>query len=86
MASPPRPNQLHIVGLCDETIVVEWHVDDTVLDIKRKAFDAAASTILPDGTRHSLVNGVTCELIAPYYWEKFTNVMSVKDCNKINFI
>ena len=29
---------------------------------------------------------VKCELIAPYYWEKFTNYMSVKDCNKINFI
>ena len=59
MASPPPPKQLHIVGLCDETIVVEWHVGDTVLAVKKKAFDAAASTILPDGTRHSLVNGVT---------------------------
>ncbi len=59
MASPPPPRQLHIVGLCDEAIVVDWHDDDTVLAVKTKAFDAAASTILPDGSRHSLVNGVT---------------------------
>ena len=59
MASPPPPKQLHIVGLCDETSVVEWYPDDTVLAVKKKAFDAAATTILPDGTRHSLVKGVT---------------------------
>jgi hypothetical protein len=38
---------------------VEWYPEDTVLAINTKAFAAASDTLLPDGTRHSLVNGVT---------------------------
>jgi hypothetical protein len=49
--------KLLVVGLCGEAIKVEWSPEDTVGAVKDKAYSAAASTLLADGSRCSLVQG-----------------------------
>ncbi len=49
--------KLLVVGLCGEAIKVEWSPEDTVGQVKDKAFSAAANTLLADGSRCSLVQG-----------------------------
>jgi hypothetical protein len=61
MSSAAPPPQLLVIGLCGEPIVVNLLEQDTVRDVKCRAFAAASSTILDDKSRQSLVRGVTVE-------------------------
>jgi hypothetical protein len=50
--------KLLIVGLYGEAIKVDWRPDeDSVGDIKTKAFRAAENTLLADGSTRSMVQG-----------------------------
>jgi hypothetical protein len=66
-ASMSHPQQLLIIGLNGERLFVAWHEHDTVGDIKHRAFAAAADVTLADGTRQSLVGGVTAEQVRLVY-------------------
>ncbi len=58
VAAAGSSSKLLVVGLYDEVIQVDWKPDDdTVGDIKTKAFHAAENTLLADGSTRSLVQG-----------------------------
>ena len=52
-----RPQTLLIVGVCGESIRVEWMRNDTVGAIKCRAFEAAQRSVLADKSTRSLVQG-----------------------------
>ncbi len=63
MSSPDPPQKLLVIGLCGEPIFVDWNHQDTVKLIKDRAFAAASSMTLADGSHHpcNLVKGVFSE-------------------------
>ena len=70
MSSAAPRLQLLVVGLCSESIVVDWMMTDTVKVIKAKAYAAAEDTVLGDGkTRVSLVKGVRLEQLCLVFGE-----------------
>jgi hypothetical protein len=52
-----RAKTLLIVGMCGESIRVEWMRNDTVGAIKCRAFEAAQRSVLADNSTRSLVQG-----------------------------
>jgi hypothetical protein len=69
MSSPPGSlptQQLHVVGLCGESISVQWRRDDTVSSVKEKAYTAASNTMLSHGIQ-SFVQGIELEQLSLVY-------------------
>ncbi len=85
MSSTAPPLQLLVVGLCGEAIVVHWHPQDTVELIKDRAYENASQAVLADGSRHSLVLGVSREQLCLVFGEvgdaaKLEDASLLQDC------
>jgi len=85
MSSAAPLQQLLVIGLCGESIMVDWLLQDTVKDIKEKAYAAAEKTSLADGTTLSLVTGVSLDQLFMVFGEpdnptKLDDSSILKDC------
>jgi hypothetical protein len=85
-ASPrlPPPQQLLVVGLCGESITVDWLPQDAVKDIKDRAYAAAQNTALANG-RASLVTGASSHQLCLVFGEpddaiKLEDASTLADC------
>ena len=85
MSSTAPPLQLLVVGLCGEAIFVHWDPQDTVELIKNRAFANASQAVLADGSRYSLILGVSCEQLCLVFGEagdaaKLEDASLLQDC------
>ena len=85
MSSTAPPLQLLVVGLCGEAIFVPVQPQDTVELIKDRAFANASQAVLADGSRHSLVLGVSREQLCLVFGEegdaaKLEDTSLLQDC------
>jgi hypothetical protein len=78
MSLSAAQQQLLVIGLCGESIMVNWLLEDTVKHVKDRAYAAAGNTLLSDGTRMSLVAGVSAEQMRLVFGDTY-NLIEMHD-------